>query len=55
MAVARRVVEQAIGEHMDGTPLEKPKEPRTRLRWEGWAALRAARREPQRCRLARGG
>ncbi len=24
MAVARHVVEQAIGEHMDGTPLEKP-------------------------------
>jgi hypothetical protein len=23
-AVARRVVEQAIGEHMDGTPLEDP-------------------------------
>jgi hypothetical protein len=22
--VARRVVEQAIGEHLDGTPLEKP-------------------------------
>jgi hypothetical protein len=24
--VARRVVEQAIGEHLDGTPLEKPDE-----------------------------
>ena len=24
MAVARRVVEQTIGENMDGTPLEKP-------------------------------
>jgi len=24
MQVAREVVEQAIGEHMDGTPLEKP-------------------------------
>ena len=24
MAVARHVVEQAIGEHMDGTPLENP-------------------------------
>lgn len=23
--VARRVVEQAIGEHLDGTPLEKPR------------------------------
>jgi hypothetical protein len=23
-AIARRVVEQAIGEHMDGTPLEDP-------------------------------
>ena len=22
--IARRVVEQAIGEHLDGTPLEKP-------------------------------
>jgi hypothetical protein len=27
--VARRVVEQAIGEHLDGTPLEKP-EPKKR-------------------------
>ncbi len=25
-AVARRVVEQAIGEHLDGTPLENPDE-----------------------------
>jgi len=24
MTVARRVVEQAIGEHLDGTPLEDP-------------------------------
>lgn len=24
VTVARRVVEQAIGEHLDGTPLEKP-------------------------------
>jgi len=28
MQVAREVVEQAIGEHMDGTPLEKPEDPR---------------------------
>jgi len=28
MQVAREVVEQAIGEHMDGTPLEKQIDPR---------------------------
>jgi hypothetical protein len=28
MQVAREVVEQAIGEKMDGTPLEKPVDPR---------------------------
>ena len=26
MTVGRRVVEQAIGEHLDGTPLDSPKE-----------------------------
>jgi hypothetical protein len=30
MQVAREVVEQAIGEKMDGTPLEKPVDPRNR-------------------------
>lgn len=28
MQVAREIVERAIGEHIDGTPLETPKDPR---------------------------
>ena len=28
MVVARHVVEQAIGEHLDGTPIEEPKNPK---------------------------
>jgi len=39
MQVAREVVEQAIGEHMDGSPLEKPvdpRNPRKRGLWQPW-------------------
>ena len=41
MQVAREVVEQAIGERMDGTPLEKPVDQRKSSMLWPWARLAA--------------
>jgi hypothetical protein len=57
MQVARAVVEQAIGEHIDGTPLEKPSDSRNpaavalgRLGGQKGGAIRAAKLSAKRRR-----